>query len=147
MCLLMIIKNRFLVFEVCIIFLVVFSPVFFGSFLPPALSVVQLISFFVLAYYLFRFSFKGEGCILYPGHILFILIFLVIALFQLIPLPAALVKIISPKAFYLQENYSLSGLIPFYKLSHNVSLTKAELIKFTAYFSVFLVNKQNGAVR
>jgi len=113
--------------------LIVFSPLFYASFtpLPHAISqTIALILFSSFLFYALRFSSKIE----YPRYAYLLIFFVALTIFQIIPLPKGLVKLISPNRL----NYLFSGDKSFLPLAFNLSIAKSEIVKILGYFLVFI---------
>jgi len=135
--------------EAILIFLVIFTPLFYGSLEPGPLALAQLITLLFLGLFAARVVLALSPKITYPAHSYLLFIFLLIAIFQIIPLPKTLVKMISPRTVSIWQAYGPNGSqaqflsIAFYRL-----IAKREIIKFISYFIVFfgtvnLIKKRN----
>lgn len=136
-------------FEAILIFLVILTPLFYGSLGPRSLALAQLVSLLFLGLLALKIASASSPKVNYPPYIYLLLIFLIIAIFQIIPFPKNLVKIISPKTVSLWQTYRPDGSqgqslsLAFYAFA-----AKGEIIKFLSYFIVFfgtinLINKRN----
>jgi len=128
-------------FEAILIFLIIFSPIFYGSLTPMALAVSQFTILLLFALFITKLNLSQSPNIIYPSYIYLLLIFLAIAIFQIIPLPRIFVKIISPKTVFLYKGYTAYNnqqgflTIAFYALA-----AKKELIKLISGCILFLVS-------
>lgn len=109
--------DRFINF--ILIFLLIFTPIIFGSIELWAFSLMELgillmIVLAVIQRYILdgskRSSLPNDQNVI-PGFLLSL--FLLLVLFQMIPLPSEIIKIISPKTFALR-NYLTFDLSPFF---------------------------------
>jgi O-antigen ligase len=125
--------------EFFLLFIIIFTPLFYGAVDNLPLSSAQLLSFTL--FFLFYIQNKSFSLkVIYPSCSYLIIIFLFIVILQLLPLPNALLKVISPKTHYLYERY-LTDLefLRLHSLSFYSLLTKEELIKFISFLIVFFV--------
>lgn len=127
-------------FEYILIFLVIFSPLFYGSLAPLPLSIIQFTSFILLVLWLLKLFFTQPCKINYPSSLPFMILFFSIAVFQLLPLPPSLLKIISPKTFFLYQEYLPNfSSSHFYPLTIYAQATMKEIIKLLSFFIIFLI--------
>jgi len=133
-------KKNLFIFEIFLIILIIFTPLFQGSVLLLPLSIFQLVSFILLTIFILQVHKEPAYKIIYPEGSIFIIIFIIITLFQLIPLPYIFLKIISPKTAEFYRDYlpdfTSSGLYP---LSLYALPVKQELIKFISFFAIFII--------
>ena len=124
--------------EYLLIFLIIFSPLFYGSVGKIPLSVVELIS--LCSFLLLVFNAKiSNRKLIYPGKISLVLIFLLLILFQIIYMPNFFLRIISPHTYALKHQYSLFfSAFGFSQLSFFTAATIEELIRFISFFLIFL---------
>ncbi|MFO7884597.1 MAG: O-antigen ligase family protein [Desulfobacteraceae bacterium] len=109
-------------------FLLVFCPLAFGTVEPWSLAVMEISVFLALFLFLADALKNKKEVVSVPGFVP-LLLFLLYILLQIIPLPAGLVKIISPAAFEIHHHSALlSGSPPsFMPVSVNI---KAGLTQF-----------------
>ena len=135
-------KNRLCLslFEGLIAFLIIFTPLFYGCLSPLPLAIVEMILLSLFIVFLLYLAFDSQAVITYPTSISFLLIFLIISVFQCIPLPKSLLTIISAKTAYLYQQYD-----PFWsdKNMHTLSVyplaTKMGIVKLLSLCGMFLV--------
>jgi len=133
-------NKNFSIFEAVFSVLIISTPLFYGTLLILPLSIFQLVSFALLALFLFKIFTTTSSRIIYPSCGIFILIFLICIAFQLVSLPVQFLKLISSKTFDIYQNYSsVSGQERFLSLSICSFPTKQELIKLLSFFSIFLI--------
>lgn len=122
------------------LFLLIFSPLAFGTVERWSLAIVE--TFSILALFLLFLRNKKEPFYHVPGIIPLIL-FLTYIFLQLIPLPAAIVKIFSPATHALYtETIGVVEPAPWMSLSINKKATLAEFFRFAAYVSFYVVTIQ-----
>ncbi|MDP2922583.1 MAG: O-antigen ligase family protein [Candidatus Omnitrophota bacterium] len=131
-------KKYFLLFlESFLIFLIIFTPLFYGSVEILPLTIIELTSFLFLLLLFLNLALSSSK-IFYPAYIYILIIFIFVAILQLIPFPNFLLKVISSKTLFLYERYS-DYLSP--SQTHHLSLyslpTKEEIAKFIAFFIIF----------
>jgi len=82
----------------------------------------------------------SDSEVIYPSSTVFIALFFSILIFQLIPLPTGILKVISPKTFFLYKEY-LPGFSRdnFYPVSVYSFATKKELLNLLPFFIIFFV--------
>ena len=123
-----------------LVFLVVFSPLAFGAVQPWSKMVCKAIIILIsIAWFLRLFTEKQltihRDLVLVP---LLLFIFLVIC--QIISLPDALLKIVSPNAHKIQNSVSsLLSIVSYSILSLNIQSTLTNLNKFIFYLLVFVI--------
>lgn len=126
------------VLEYLLIFLIIFSPLFYGSVGQLPLSTIELISLASFVLLLLKIKTSGYKFI-YPGKSSLVIIFLAIIFFQILPLPAFLVKIISPNTYLLKQQYTPGfDSAGFLQLSFYSFATIEGLVRFVCFFLVFL---------
>lgn len=133
--------RRYLLFsiELLLIFLIIATPVFRGSIKVLPLTTLQSISLFLLFLFLFHNAVFAKK-IYYPTYTYLLIILIFIAVLQLISFPDFLIKIISPKTFFLYREYSAylnqakTHCLSFYSLP-----VKIEALKFISFLTIFFV--------
>jgi O-antigen ligase len=128
-------------FEAILIFLIIFTPIFYGSLNPLSLAVSQFIILLLFGLWIIKLKVSESPKLIYPSYIYLLLIFLSIAIFQIIPLPEFLVKIISPKTASLYKSFvPHNNQQGFLSLAFYTLAAKKEIIKFISGFILFLVS-------
>ena len=124
--------------ECLLIFLIIFSPLFYGSVGQIPLSVAELIS--LCSFLLLVFNAKVSNYkLIYPEKISLVTVFLLLILFQIIYMPNFLLRIISPHTYALKHQYSLFfSAFGFSQLSFSPIATIEGLIRFISFFLIFL---------
>lgn len=128
-----------------LIALLFITPLLFGTVEAWSLALMEIICFFLSAFYLLRKikTEKSKITIVKPPLLIPALALLGIALFQVIPLPPSILKIISPNAYDIYKNALLSGEpLPWLTLSLYPYATVLEILRFTAYISVYFLTFQ-----
>jgi O-antigen ligase len=92
-------------FEFLLIFLIIFTPVFYGAVGILPLTIIEIVSFSLFLLFFSYTIFSGTK-ITYPANSYLLFIFILLIFLELVPLPAFLQRVISPKTFFLQQNYS-----------------------------------------
>lgn len=87
-----------------IIFLLVFSPLPIGSVKPSSLLTIQVLSFFVFILWLFKSMAEGRKPFVSAKPYLPFLFFLVLCLFQTVPLPSFVLELLSGKSLDIWES-------------------------------------------
>jgi O-antigen ligase len=134
--------------KLILILLLIFTPIAFGSMEIWAFSLMELgILLLVLLWSIQNLMRNAEcGVRNFRYEIIFISIFLALILFQMIPLPTDIVKILSPKTYELRHSLAItipeSALrTPQFQISFVPFLTKIEFYKWltlSAFFLFFL---------
>jgi len=102
------------VIKLILIALLIFTPIAFGSVEIWAFSLMELgILLIMVLYVIQEFLIRNPHSALRTPHSAFVLCFLFLALilFQMIPLPDAMVKVISPQTYNLRNNLMTNDLI------------------------------------
>ena len=124
--------------ESILIFIIIFAPFFFGSYLIFGRSILQLSSLFLLFIVIVRISIIPKPEIVYPASIFFMLSFFAVALFQLIPLSKETLKLLSPNTLKLYQQYlSAADQRDSFTLSIYHFATKERLAMLFASFCLF----------
>jgi len=132
-----------LIINVILILLLIFTPVAFGSMELWAFSLMELGILLILILFSIQAIISKPSFTFHPSPLTFSIVlltlFLLFVLFQMLPLPSAILKIISPKTLQLrmelstfnspQLNYSLS-FVPF--------LTRIEFFKWLTLSGLFI---------
>jgi len=133
-------KKNSLIFEFLLIILVITTPLFYGSVLFLPSSLLQIVVLLLFLVFLLGKISSPLPKVSYPNGNVFFLLFIAVAVFQLLPLPYLLLKLFSPETAKLYQRY-LTDFTPsgFYPLSICSLSTKQELAKIIAFYSVFIV--------
>jgi O-antigen ligase len=123
------------------LFVLVFSPLAFGTVDLWALFVVEGCCFLALICYLFVILRKDQPSVKTPGLVP-LLIFLAWMAFQVIPLPSALVAIISPSTAALYEPLLTTSQTTHIPLSVYPLYTIQDLCRFSAYAACYFLTVQ-----
>ncbi|MDD5194301.1 MAG: O-antigen ligase family protein [Candidatus Omnitrophica bacterium] len=127
--------------ESFLIFLIIFSPLFYGSLLALPLSIIQLISLLILSLFLLKITLVPSSKIILPSAISLMAFFLLLVVFQLLPLPSFLATLFSPKGTVLTRAYlGSTSLFNLSQITIYPFNTKQELIKYICFFSIFFVS-------
>lgn len=125
------------------IFILIFSPLAFGTVEPWSLTIMETFSIFSLFLLLIR-NLKYKDTFLYeiPG-IIPLTLFLAYILIQLIPLPSGIIKIISPETYNLyKETILIDEPLTWVSLSINKKATLMEFFRITAYVAFYILTVQ-----
>lgn len=127
------------VFESLLIFLIISAPLFCASLSLIPLSILQLVCLFLLFLFLIKLIVNPTSKIISPPSVVLILSFLLIAFFQLLPLPYLLLKVISPHTAWAYQEYLPTTNLNLYPLTVYPFETKQEIVKFISYLSIFFI--------
>ncbi len=123
-------------------FLIIVAPLVFGTVHPWSLAIMEILCFSALGSYLLKTTQKGRALFLPPG-ILPLSLFLLFILFQILPLPPQVVKLLSPSAFAIHSNaeaFSAPGT--FMTLSIHPRATLGEFLRYFAYGTFYVLTVQ-----
>ncbi|MBP7087709.1 MAG: O-antigen ligase family protein [Candidatus Omnitrophica bacterium] len=132
-------KNS-LVFEFFLIALIIITPLFYGSVLFLPSSLLQIVILVLFLVFLLGKVNSSLPKISYPNGNIFFLLFIAVAIFQLLPLPYLLLKLFSHQTAQFYQKYLTDfSHRSFYSLSVCSLSTKQELVKLIAFYSVFII--------
>lgn len=102
----MILYSRLLdrIIYLLIILLLVLSPLPIGSVKPSSLLTIQILSFFIFILWLFKLMTEGRKPFVSAKPYLPLLLFLILCLFQTIPLPSSVLELLSGKSLEIWES-------------------------------------------
>lgn len=132
-----------------LIFLLIFTPIAFGSMELWAFSLMELGILLIIILFSFQSLFLKSpftfGLSTFTFPLVFLSLFLLLILFQMLPLPTGLIKLISPKTYSLYQSLSLGvsafGFQPS-TLSLHLSfvpfLTRIEFFKWLTLSGLFI---------
>ncbi|MFO7667338.1 MAG: O-antigen ligase family protein [Desulfobacterales bacterium] len=126
-----------------VIFLLIFTPLAFGTVQQWSVAVLEITAFSLFFLLLLKkvFELSRVSDSRHPLKCLSILFICLagIILFQMLPLPEALLQIISPTALATHRNFGNHATGAFHTVSINPYATRQELFKLLAYAAVFVV--------
>jgi len=132
-------QNIFLyLLEFFLYIILIASTFFYGSILPFSSFILQVVIF--LLGFLFLLYLKNLKKILYPKSIIFLFLFFLIVIFEIIPLPYSILKILSPNTALLYSDYLFNFKNSFFSISVYPFNTFFELLKYITYFIIFLIS-------
>ncbi|MEE9542396.1 MAG: O-antigen ligase family protein [Thermodesulfobacteriota bacterium] len=142
-------KPFAIIIEAALAALILFTPFAFGAAPLWAYTFMELTVLFIVTVWVIKMISEGELKFPRTPLNLFILLFLILVIFQIVPLPEFLLNIISPATgqFYDDTYKAIAAGLPSGsiapRLASTVSLnpyaTKAEFIKFLAYLGTFFI--------
>ncbi len=140
--------------KLILIFLLVITPIAFGSVELWAFSLMELGILLIIILWSIRSiivrplaSEKSFNSALRIPHSAFVIVllslFLLLILFQLLPLPSGLLKIISPKTYFLRQSLSFGDFqsafrIPYFAISFVPFATQIDFFKWLTLYGLFL---------
>ena len=150
------------IIEKGIIFLLIFTPLAFGTVQPWSIAVMEIIAFTLFFLYLIKkilqnppSSLRPPPSVLCPylssvishpssafNHHLpsaLCLLFFLLCLFQMLPLPEALLKVISPSSLATYRDFGNSPGGALHPISLNPDASRQELFRLLAYAAIFFV--------
>jgi len=120
--------------------LIIFSCLFYGSVTAFPLTIIEAVVGFMILFWLAEMAYKGRASFVKTAFLTPFAFFLFFIVFQLIPLPANLIRIISYNTAHLYETFIPAGISRgFFSLSIYPEATFSELLKFLTYAGVFLI--------
>lgn len=129
-----------IIFPSLFIFLVVFSCLFYGSVIILPVTIIETAVSFMILLWFIEMAYKGKLSFLKTGLFLPLVLFPGLVLFQLIPLPIGLIRIISGRTAHLYESLVPFGISKtFFPLSIYPNITILELFKVLAYVGIFFL--------
>ena len=146
--------DRFI--KILLILLLIFTPIAFGSMEIWAFSLMELGIFLIIILGTLQWAFRrpsgvdnhdepiSGGKWTFPT--IFLGLFLLLVLFQMLSLPVGLLKILSPKTHALRSALSLKPSALSFPLSFYPFLTQIEFLKWVALIALFLFLLQWGAL-
>jgi O-antigen ligase len=108
------------------------------------LTILEAVAGLMILSWLAEMAYKGQASFVKTAFLTPVALFLFFIVFQLIPLPASLIRIISYNTAHLYETFIPVGISRnFFPLSIYPDATSSELFKFLTYAGVFfiIVNK------
>lgn len=121
-----------------LIFLLIFTPLALGTVHRWSIIAFSLVAVLIFNLYLFKSDVK-LGDLFKPAIAKWCIVFLAVALVQLIPLPGGILKSLSPATYALYKDYLLTYTdSTFRPLSIYPWVSIQELLKFIAYGFIFL---------
>jgi O-antigen ligase/tetratricopeptide (TPR) repeat protein len=132
-------KIIFMIF----IFVLVFSPLAFGTVEPWSLTIMETLSIFALFLLLIRNLLKKDTFLYDIPGIIPLLFFLAYLLVQIIPLPSGIIKNISPETYSLyKETVLIHEPLKWLSLSINKKATLMEFFRIAAYVAFYVLTVQ-----
>jgi len=132
-----------------LVVLIIFTPLAFGSFELWAFSLMELgILLILILWAIQSLILRTSPSALRPPHTAMVMVllcvFLLLVLFQMVPLPSGLVKILSPKTYELRNSLStfdsqLSTFNSKFHISFVPFVTKIEFFKWVSLIGLFML--------
>ena len=123
-----------------IIFLIVFSCLFYGSLTFIPLTIIETVVAFMILFWLIEMVYKGELSFVKTGFLLPLILFSCFIILQLIPLPINLIRAISGNTAYLYDSLiSSDSSRVFSPLSIYPNITLSELFKLLSYIGILFI--------
>jgi hypothetical protein len=127
------------VIEKGVLFLIIFTPLAFGSVQEWASSVMEFAAFIVLGAWISK-AWSDDTVVLRDKRLLVPAAgFLLYVLFQVTPLPQEVLAAIAPANAAIHRNFGLSGDTDWKTISIHPWATRQELLRVIAYLAVFFV--------
>jgi O-antigen ligase/tetratricopeptide (TPR) repeat protein len=124
------------------IFVLVFSPMAFGTVEPWSLAVMETASLVALSMYLHGTAKSGAALYRIPGIVPLLLLLAYLCL-QLVPLPAGVIRLISPQTYSLYGTSAPAvGQAGWRPLSINARATVMELFRLASYAAFYILTVQ-----
>ena len=124
------------------LFTIIFSPLAFGAVEPWSLFIMKVSTFIAICVMLFRQRKRETPFYEVPG-ILPLMALLAYIVFQLVPLPPGMVRLLSPGTYALYMDSVWTGRPgEWVSLSINKKATLAELLRFASYAGIYVLTVQ-----
>lgn len=132
------------VIERGILFLLIFTPLAFGSVQIWASAVMEIAAFLVFGAWLIKTRNDEDSWLVATGSVSKVLVVLLLAfvsliIIQMVPLPAWFLRLLSPNIAAFYERFTVDGNAEWRMLSIYPWATKQELLKLLSYAAVFWV--------
>ncbi len=136
-----------IIIEKGIRFLLIFTPLALGTVQPWSIAVMEIIAFSIFFLYLIKKTLEypvslalspQSSVFRHLPSVLCLLLFL-LCLFQMLPLPEALLKAISPSSLATYRDFGNSPAGAFHPISLNTDATRQELFRILCYAAIFFV--------
>ncbi|MBI5885680.1 MAG: O-antigen ligase family protein [Deltaproteobacteria bacterium] len=127
------------VIEKGISFLLIFTPLAFGTVQPWSVAVMEAAAFIVFGAWLIRMSVLKRAEFYITPVLFFMLMLAVVAVIQITPMPPGLLSVISPSSARIYSAFSNEGASAWRAISIAPQSTLDELWKLLSYIAVFTV--------
>ena len=127
------------VIEKGIVFLLLFTPLAFGTVHDWSIAVMEVVAFIILGAWLLKITIAGRIEVVKTPLVGLTAAFIGLVLFQLVPLPPSIVKAISPSTALLYDRVFGAEAWDWRTISVHSGATLEELFKLLAYAAVFFV--------
>jgi hypothetical protein len=138
-----------------VLFLLIFTPLAFGSVQRWSVAVMEIVAFSIFFLYLIQITIQrgnsgtinqmdlqpksGRSPVLLPLPGIFLALLILLALFQMIPLPRVLLKVVSPASLTTYLDFGNSPPGAFHPISLHVDATRRDMLCYLADAAVFFV--------
>jgi O-antigen ligase len=127
------------IIEKGILFLIIFTPLAFGSVEVWASAIMEITAFALFGAWLLRQAMQGRFAVTYSPIIILAGIFILLVVVQSIELPRSVVSLLSPGTIRIYDEFGTGAMRRWIPLSIHQQATREELFKLLAYFAVFIV--------
>lgn len=136
-----------IIIEKGIRFLLIFTPLALGTVQPWSIAVMEIIAFSIFFLYLIKkaleypvsLAINPQSSVFRHLPSVLCLMFFLLCLFQMLPLPEALLKAISPSSLATYRDFGNSPAGAFHPISLNTDATRQELFRILCYAAIFFV--------
>ncbi len=128
-----------------LVLLLLLAPLLFGTVEFWSLTLMEVLSFFLLLFFLFRVLAAGHSPVrlVLPPLLVPIVLLLILAVIQVIPLPPAFLKVLSPGTYGIyRETFPYGGGLPWLTLSLYPYASILEIVRFIASVGVYFLTVQ-----
>lgn len=122
-----------------IYFLLIFTPLAFGSVQPWAFTIMEMVSFIIFGVWLLRMCVLKKVEFYATPLLFFMLAMAAVAVIQIIPMPPSLLGYVSSSSLRIYETFSSDGEPVWRAMSIDPQSTLDELWKLLSYIAVFTV--------
>jgi len=123
--------------ESLLVFIILFSPLIHGGITILPLTIIEALSFLIFFTFLAKLTLQGTISFL-QSHIIWLLLFIALVIFSLIPIPENLLALLSPNTLALYKEFRITSS-DIYTLSIYPEATFTMLLQLLSFFAVFFV--------
>ncbi len=127
------------IIEKAIIFLLIFTPLAFGTVQPWSVSIMEITAFLVFGAWLLNLTFQETVKVNMRTVLFFAAAIICLIMLQLVPLSRSILCALSPSTASLYDQFSGTAATVWKPISIHPDATKDELYKFLAYACIFVV--------
>jgi O-antigen ligase len=128
------------VFHIFIIIVIIFSCLSYGGVIASQFAIIEGLVIFLVLFWLSHMAYKRTITFIKTDFSIPIILFLALVIFQLLPLPIAVINILSAKTAALYRNIMPDSIsVRLFCLSIYPNATVSELLRFLTYIGIFFL--------